>query len=286
MGHTVVKQISDFKWPEPYRAAVAIGWHVDGEAGPIGSDPDNANHLTARSMGQYGVSTAIPRILALHEELGIPASFFIPGYVAEQNPDTIALINRSGNEIAYHGYMHENVFTRSEEEETQIFDRQASCMTKLLGKQLAGWSAPGWGVREHTIQELCRLGVKYDSSLMEFDRPYYLECGDQHLVELPISIVLDDYEIMGASLYPNGGGINAPAREAFEIYWEEFEGIRHYQGLYTTTFHPCILGRPGRLLMLKKLLHNMKAFNDIWFATYEQVADYVLTTYPIKKQTL
>jgi hypothetical protein len=95
------------------------------------------------------------------------------------------------------------------------------------------------------------------------------------LVELPISMILDDWELFGGSLFPNGGGVNAPVDHAYQIWRDEFEGLRFYGGLFTTTFHPNLLGRPSRIRMLHRLFSHMKSFDDVWWATYADIAAYV-----------
>lgn len=223
------------------------------------------------------VSTAMPRILDLHRHMQIPGSFFIPGYVADLHPDMVRNIQKEGHEIAHHGYYHKNVFLLSEQEERDEFERGEASLARIIGKKPVGWSAPGWGVRESTLNILAEMGMLYDSSLMEYDRPYLMYIDDKTLVELPISIILDDYEIFGASLFPNGGGVNATAETGYQIWKEEFDGMRRFGGLFSTTFHPEIMGRPGRMNMLYSLFSYMKSFNDIWWATFEEVAQYTLS---------
>jgi peptidoglycan/xylan/chitin deacetylase (PgdA/CDA1 family) len=269
--------LPDFAWPEGKKCAVAIGWHVDGEAGPISADPRNAHHLAALSEGAYGVSTAMPRILDLHAKLEIPASFFVPGYVAELHPDMVLEIVRAGHEVAHHGYLHENVFTVDEDAERIAFTRGAQILEEITGQRPLGWSAPGWGVRTSTLDILIEMGIRYDSSLMEHDIPYLIESPAGSLVEVPISLILDDWEIFGGTLFPNGGGVNAPAEHAYQIWREEFDALRYYGGLFSTTFHPNILGRPSRIRMLYRLFLYMKSFDDVWWATYADVAAYVCT---------
>jgi peptidoglycan-N-acetylglucosamine deacetylase len=276
-NHTALeaRRIKNFSWPDGKKCAVAIGWHVDGEAGPIANDPRNRSHIAALSMGEYGVSTALPRIIDLHNNLKIPGSFFIPGYVAENNTDLVKLISENGFEVAHHGYCHENVFLLNEDEEKKVFTQGVEIINRIIGKNPVGWSAPGWGVKKSTIQILLDLGMLYDSSLMEYDQPYWITLGDKSLIELPISMILDDYEIYGGSLFPNGGGVNAPAETGYKIWKEEFDGFRRFGGLFSTTFHPEILGRPGRICMLYNLFEYMKSFNDVWWATSEEIALYV-----------
>ena len=272
-----IRKIDGFVWPEGKKCAVAIGWHVDGEAGPIASDARNVKHVAALSEGAYGVSTALPRILEMHRVLNIPASFFIPGYVAELHPKAVATIVQDGHEVAHHGYLHENVFLLDDEAEWNVFKKGGEALERLTGRKPVGWSAPGWGVKQRTLEILCEMGMIYDCSLMEYDVPYMISTKSGTLVELPISLILDDWEIFGGTLFPNGGGVNATAETAYQIWKEEFDGMRRFGCLFNTTFHPNLMGRPGRIDMLYRLFDYMKSSNDVWWATCEEIAGYVLS---------
>lgn len=275
-GGVQVSSIEGFAWPEGKKCAVAIGWHVDGEAGPIASDPRNSRHIAALSEGAYGVLTALPRILEMHQALEIPATFFIPGYVAELHPEVVAQVVQAGYEVAHHGYLHENVFLLDDEAEKNVFKRGTEILKGLTGQEPLGWSAPGWGVKQHTLELLTEMGMIYDCSLMDYDIPYIIKTNAGDLVELPISLILDDWEIFGGSLFPNGGGVNATAESAYQIWKEEFDGLHRFGGLFNTTFHPNLM-RPGRINMLYRLLSYIKSFDDVWLATCTEIARYVLT---------
>ena len=274
------RPIPGFQWPNGKRCAVTIGWHVDGEAGPISGDARNAGHIAALSEGAYGVSTALPRILEMHAALGVPGTFFIPGYVAELHPEVTRAVYDVGHEIAHHGYLHENVLPLSEAEEHDVFVHGHETLRAITGAEILGWSAPLWGMRRGSVDLLCQQGMLYDASLMEYDTPYLLSTSKNTLIELPLSPVLDDWALFGMSLSPDGGtSANASAELAYQIWQEEFDGMRRFGCLYATTFHPNLTGRPGRLDMLYRLLTYMKSFEDVWWATSGEVARYVQSTY-------
>ena len=266
------REFESFEWPDGKACGVTIAWHIDGEAGPIGWDLRAARHVAAVSEAAYGVTTALPRILDLHRELSIPGTFFVPAHVAELHPAAIEAILADGHEIAHHGYMHENVFPMNNAQQREIFEHANSILEAATGHSPRGWSAPGWGVNADTLEVILDLGMLYDASLMERDRPYVLELPEGQLVELPISMILDDWALFGASLYPAGSASTATAEEARCIWQEEFDGMRHFGSYFNTTFHPNLLGRPGRMLMLKRLLAYMRSFDDVWWGTCEQLA--------------
>jgi len=268
--------VPDFAWPGGASCGVTLAWHVDGEAGPMASDRNAVNHVAAISEAAYGVTTAMPRILALHRDLGIPGTFFVPAHVAERHPAMIEAILEDGHEVAHHGYMHENVFGMTEANERAIFEHGSAILERLTGAAPRGWSAPAWGVSAQTLAIMAQMGMVYDASLMEYDTPHLVETGAGSLVELPISMVLDDWALFGSSLYWGGHVYLTSAEQAEAVWREEFDGMRRYGGLFQTTFHPNLMGRPGRLVMLERLLRHMRDFDDVWWGTCEQAAALVL----------
>ncbi len=270
--------IPAFSGPQGQTCVVALSWHLDGEAGVLGSDPAASSHVAALSEGAYGISTALPRILQLHRDLGIPGTFFVPGYVADLHPEAVEAIGAEGHEVAHHGYLHQNCYHLDLEAQRQEFLKGIASLRRITGQDPLGWSAPGWGVRPETLGLLSELGFLYDASLMEYDTPYWLATPRGSLVELPISMVLDDWEIFGGGPHP-GGGVNATAASAYEIWREEFEGLYQFRGFFATTFHPNLMGRPGRLKMLYRLLEYMQGFEGVWWATCGDIAAWVQEQY-------
>ena len=67
-----------------------------------------------------------------------------------------------------------------------------------------------------------------------------------------------------------------PADHARQIWQEEFDGLRQYGGLFHSTFHPNLTGRPGRLRMLAQLFEQMRAWDDVWWGTCEQAAKWMM----------
>src|SRR5215475_16071063 len=74
------------------------------------------------------------RVLALLEMLGVHATFFVVGQVAESYPGLVRKINEAGHEIACHSYRHELV-SRQIPEEFQNDVRQAKAILEdVIGK--------------------------------------------------------------------------------------------------------------------------------------------------------
>ena len=86
---------------------VLLTFDVDGPSGTLRRNPELAGQPSIMSMGEFGPNVGVPRILALLEAHDLPATFFIPGWVAERHEERVREIAAQGHEIAHHGYMHE-----------------------------------------------------------------------------------------------------------------------------------------------------------------------------------
>ena len=68
---------------------VVISFDVDGEAVWVGEDPANSDRPGTLSQGTYGPKVAVPLLLDLLRRLELPATFFVPGRVAERYPQRV-----------------------------------------------------------------------------------------------------------------------------------------------------------------------------------------------------
>jgi peptidoglycan/xylan/chitin deacetylase (PgdA/CDA1 family) len=119
---------------------------------------------------------------------------------------------------------------------------------------------------------LRELGFQYDSSLMSDDRPYeLLEDGQATgIVELPVDWILDD-----APLFDPRGNNYASPRDVLQVYIDEFDRAWEERGMFLLTMHPHISGHRSRIIVLEKLIEHIMAKGGVWFATHQQLAEYV-----------
>ena len=172
---------------------VVLSFDVDGSSGMINRDPRVEFRPSARSFGDYGPTVAVPHILAALARAEVPASFYVPGWVAERWPTTVELIAGAGHEIGHHGYLHEPPATLSAEEEAEVLDKGNEILCGITGEGVAGYRSPSWELSDVSLQLMAERGFRYDSSLMGSDAPYWVSAGESALVELPIHWALDDY---------------------------------------------------------------------------------------------
>src|SRR5450432_3301226 len=85
-----------FVWPDGARCAAMLCFDVDGETTALSEDPAFARRRTLMSQCEYGPRIGVPRLLGLLDHLAIPATFFLPGYIAEHHPRMTAAIAGRG----------------------------------------------------------------------------------------------------------------------------------------------------------------------------------------------
>jgi polysaccharide deacetylase family protein (PEP-CTERM system associated) len=171
---------------------------------------DQRAHLPTR------VEESIDRVLALLDPLGIRATFFIVGQVAEAHPAMVKKITKVAHEIACHSYRHELVSRQNPQEFREDIRRAKTILEDLSGKAVIGYRAPNYSIGQDQLWAydiLLEEGFLYDSSIYPIlhDRygcvnaprfPYDIrDNGVQKLIEFPIGTT----RWFGAN-FPIGGG--------------------------------------------------------------------------------
>jgi peptidoglycan/xylan/chitin deacetylase (PgdA/CDA1 family) len=253
----------DIDGPEMWRARAAQG------AGPFDKPP-------TVSMGEYGVNVAVPRILEMLDDFGVPAGFFIPGKVAEENRDLVLEIHERGHEIGHHSYAHVNPTSMSDEEEREDFERAMEVLTDITGERPVGYRTPAADMSDRTLNRIARMGFEYESTMMGNDVPYFLDTEEGRIVELPFHWSTDDAPFFNYNSSPPVAyqtGMATPS-DVYEIWTEEFDACREWGLLLNLAMHPQIIGRPHRLKMLERVLRYISGHDDVWIGRPKEVARY------------
>jgi peptidoglycan-N-acetylglucosamine deacetylase len=256
-------------WPGGADVAVALTFDVDGEAPWLGEGPEYERRLSMLSIGRFGPERGVWRVLELLRRYEVPATFYVPGHTADHWPDVVPAIIDAGHEVAHHGYLHLGTDGLDALAQRDELERGLVALEKH-GVRPAGYRSPGWELSPATLAMLPELGFSYESSLMADDRPYWVDGGGQHLLELPGHWSLCDWPYFGWTAY-HGGLLADPA--AVERVWlDEYESARAERRLVTYTMHPEAIGRGYLARMLGRLITAMRGSGNPWFATHAQIA--------------
>jgi peptidoglycan/xylan/chitin deacetylase (PgdA/CDA1 family) len=244
-------------------------------------DPDNFsiqlnrgdNNVVGISAGEYAPMTGIPRLVELLDRHDIPASWYIPAVAAMLHPGMVETSKkRPRDEVAIHGWIHENPMTLDDpEEEWRLITQSLDLLEKQWGRRPVGNRNPSWTMSTYTIDLLKKAGLLYDSSLQAMDEPHEILVDGQPtgLIELPVNWILDDAPMIGPT-----SSLPSP-RLIMKTFMDDFDVAYKEGTLFMLTMHPHLTPQRSRIKYLEELIVYMKSKPGVWFATGEEIARYI-----------
>lgn len=255
-------------WPEDFRCAVVISFDHDAESDQMRTAPEK---IVPISKARYGSTVGLERIYRVLEDYSLPATFFVPGWVAENYEEDLKEIEGRGFEIAGHGYLHEKVSELRMEQERHVLEHCMQALRQRTKQKEIGYRAPWFDLSTRSLDILSELGYSYDSSLMQQDLPYFLTEPDNDasskrktMVELPVDWSLDDFPAFEVQ--------RKSPREVREIWQAQFDALYAEGSFYNLCMHPDCIGRPARIEMFREFVKYVKSKPRVWFATAFEVA--------------
>jgi peptidoglycan/xylan/chitin deacetylase (PgdA/CDA1 family) len=256
------------QWPDSARCIVAITVDFDGRSNEAGK---GLAPVGIHSAGRYSARRGVHRHLDMFERLGIPVTFFVPGYDARTAPGVVLDIARAGHEIGAHGYKHEGTLLPAAEEERRLI-LSHDILSDLTGTAPVGWRSPSGQKTDTTLRVLGELGYRYDSSDKDFDMPYFLKLGTGGtFVEIPNNTLsLNDTPWYNVSMTPSS---------AVEAQWKaEFDAIYADRGFFLLTCHPRAgfgSGTPARARCIEGLIRHIRSHRNVRFMRLGEIDEWV-----------
>ena len=262
-------------WPNGAKCACAITFDMDADSLiHIAKPEDSYDRLYPISMGRYGPTVAVPRILETYRKLGLKQSFFIPGWCIEQYQETVEVILKDGHEIGHHGWIHEDPIKTAGSQREWV-EKALDAYSRIVGGKPRGYRAPVYNITQEVVDLLIEHGFKYDSSLMADDIPYLMKTAEGELYEMPTHWGTDDwppfahYEEIGYMMPVRG------PTAGLEGFWEEFDAQYDAGGFFMLIVHPFLTGRLARWQLVEKWLEMVLETKDVWFAPLEEIQAHV-----------
>lgn len=156
------------------------------------------------------------RMIRFLEERGVRGTFFVLGWLAEQEPEMVRRCADAGHEIASHGYEHELVGRLGPERFRESVRRSRDVLQGLTGQEVLGYRAPSFSIvpgLEWAFDVLLEEGYRYDASLFPISQhptygypsapkdPHWIERPTGRLAEFPSTTA----RLLGKTLPASGG---------------------------------------------------------------------------------
>lgn len=274
------------RWPNGARIAVSLvlNYEEGGESCVLHGDATSesvltdlgavealagARQLNVESLFEYGSRVGFWEVLKVLRDRGAEATVYAVGMALERNPEAAAAIAASGFEVACHGQRWIDYQSVPESVEREHVRANVEVITRLVGRRPVGWytGRPGPNTRRLAVEA---GGFLYDSDAYNDDLPYWTEVvGRRHLV-IPYSFDTNDSRLQRGGDFGTGEDFLRYCRDAFD--WLYRRGTEGQPRMMTVGLHGRIIGRPGRLGALDRLIAHMQGHPDVWICSREAIA--------------
>ena len=239
----------------------------------VGAKPyEGVRHMSMESIYEYGSRAGVWRILRLFKEFEVPITIFAVALAIARNRELADYLVDKNYDICAHGFRWIDYQYVDEKTEREHIKDCISVLTEYLGKRPIGWytgrNSPN--TRRLVMEE---GGFLYDSDTYDDDLPYWvdgLESNNKHLV-IPYTLDVNDMRFASPQGFNSGDQFFNYLKDSFDALY--LEGETHPK-MMSVGMHARILGRPGRIMAMRKFLEYVKTFDDVWFCTRSEIAEH------------
>jgi allantoinase len=228
-----------------------------------------ARNLNVESNFEYGSRVGFWQIMQLLKDSGVRATVYAVGMALERNPAAAAAMAGSGFEVACHGQRWIDYQFVPEDIERADMLRNIEVITRLTGERPVGWytGRPSPSTRRLVVESGAFL---YDSDAYNDDLPYWTQvAGRRHLV-IPYSFDNNDSRLQRGGDFSTGEEFFTYCRDAFD--WLYRQGAAGSPRMMSIGLHGRIIGRPGRIGALARLIAHVQRHERIWLCTRADIA--------------
>lgn len=291
------RNIPDAQWPNQARIAVqfVLNYEEGGENATLHGDegseqflselfnpasyPDR--HMTMEGIYEYGSRVGVWRILREFEQRQLPLTVFGVSTALARYPDVAKACLELKHEIACHGLRWIHYQNVDESTERQHMRQATDMLADIIGKMPLGWYT---GRDSPNTRRLLvdQGGYEYDSDYYGDDLPFWMKVArtDGKVVpHLVVPYTLDTND-MRFSL-PQGF---AQSDDCF-TYWRDSFDTLYAEGadkpkMLSIGLHCRLIGRPGRMVALKKFLDHIAKHDRVWVCRRIDIAQHWKQMHP------
>jgi allantoinase len=282
-------QPPEFEWPGGARLAVniALNYEEGAERTPLEGDtdrepiveakyevPEGERELFTESTFEYGSRAGIWRTLMLLDEFEVTPTIFASGMALERNQKVSEAFVDRGCDFVGHGYRwipHTGMDPETEREHIR------SCVDSI--KATVGADIKGWFTRPPNTTNTRRLlameGLLYDSGAVNDDLPYFTDVADRPFLIVPYSLDVNDTKFFKNQFFTS--------RDFADYVIDSFDALYSTADTAPTMMsiglHARIIGRPGRIVGLRRALEHIRDKPEVWFAGRDAIAEFWAGTF-------
>lgn len=231
-------------------------------------------HWNMESIYEYGARAGFWRLHRLMQDL--PITVYGVATALARSPDQVAAMKAAGWEIASHGLKWVEHKDMPEAQERAQVAEAIRLHTEVVGEPPRGWYTGRCSM--NTVRLAAEAGMDYVADTYDDDLPYWCGIDGRDQLIVPYTLDCNDMRFATPQGFNAGDQFFAYLQDTFDaLYAEGEEGAPK---MMSVGLHCRLIGRPGRIMALKRFLDYVKAKQDVWFATRLQIAQHWAAEHP------
>ncbi|WP_288928896.1 allantoinase PuuE [uncultured Maritimibacter sp.] len=228
----------------------------------IGAAPwPGQRHWNMESNYDYGARAGFWRLHRLFTEAGIKPTVYGVATALARSPEQVAAMVGAEWEIASHGLKWVEHKDMPEAEERAAIDEAIRLHTEVVGTPPEGWYTGRCSM--NTVRLAAETGqLAYVSDTIDDDLPYWLRVGERDQLVIPYTMDANDMRFATAQGFNTGEHFYSYLKDSFDALYAE--GLAGAPKMMSVGLHCRIVGRPGRVMGLKKFIDYIQSFEGVW----------------------
>ncbi|WP_424983204.1 allantoinase PuuE [Maritalea sp. S77] len=237
-------------------------------------------HWNMESIYEYGARAGFWRVHELFTQFDMPLTIYGVATALKRSPEQVAAMQEAGWEIASHGLKWIEYKDFTEAEERAHMKEAIQLHYEATGAYPKGWYTGRCS--DHTVALTQEMGCfDYVSDSYADDLPYWrAPRGEAQQPQLIIPYTLDTNDMRFAAVqgFNSGDQFYCYLKDSFDALYAE--GERGAPKLLNIGLHCRLIGRPGRIMALRRFLDYIQSKPDVWVARRIDIAHHWMQEHP------
>ncbi len=233
-------------------------------------------HWNMDSIYEYGARAGFWRLHHVFTGANVPVTVYGVATALARSPEQVAAMQKAGWEIASHGLKWIDYKDFTEEDERAHMAEAIRLHTEVTEERPRGWYTGRCSV--NTVRLAAEQGFDYVADSYADDLPYWMDIGGSLQLIVPYTLDANDMRFATPQGFNSGDQFETYLRDSFDALYAE--GEAGAPKMLSIGLHCRLIGRPGRVMALKRFIEYAQSHSDVWFARRIDIAEHWIKTHP------
>ncbi len=234
-------------------------------------------HWNMESIYEYGARAGFWRLHRLFTEKNIPLTVYGVATALARSPEQTRAMQDAGWEIASHGLKWIEYKDASAEDEAADMAEAIRLHAQVTGTRPRGWYTGRCS--DNTVRLAAEEGgFAYVADSYADDLPYWVNFDGRDQLIVPYTLDCNDMRFATPQGFNSGDQFFTYLKDSFDALYAE--GAAGAPKMLSIGLHCRLIGRPGRVMALRRFLDYAQSKSDVWFARRIDIAEHWARTHP------